>query len=92
MPDGAGSIFTATLKGGEQAAKQVLKTVKLFSHLVNIGESRSLLAHPATTTHRTLSEATRERLGITPGTLRISIGLEDEADLIADLESALHGL
>lgn len=92
MPDGAGSIFTATLKGGEQAAKQVLKTVKLFSHLVNIGESRSLLAHPATTTHRTLSEATRESFGITPGTLRISIGLEDEADLIADLDQALATL
>ncbi|MBN8535387.1 MAG: aminotransferase class I/II-fold pyridoxal phosphate-dependent enzyme [Rhizobiales bacterium] len=92
MPDGVGSIFTATLKGGENAAKQVLTSVKLFSHLVNIGESRSLLAHPATTTHRTLNEATREGLGITPGTLRISIGLEDEADLIADLDQALRGL
>jgi O-acetylhomoserine (thiol)-lyase len=92
MPDGVGSIFTATLKGGEQAAKKALTAVKLFSHLVNIGESRSLLAHPATTTHRTLNEATRESLGITPGTLRISIGLEDEADLIADLDQALRGL
>jgi O-acetylhomoserine/O-acetylserine sulfhydrylase-like pyridoxal-dependent enzyme len=92
MPDGVGSIFTATLKGGEDAAKAVLSRVNLFSHLVNIGESRSLLAHPATTTHRTLPAGTRAALGIEPGTLRISIGLEDEADLIADLDQALRGL
>lgn len=92
LPDGVGSIFTATLKGGETAARHVLGAVRLFSHLVNIGESRSLLAHPATTTHRTLSSDTRTSLGITPGSLRFSIGLEDEADLIADLDQALRGL
>jgi O-acetylhomoserine/O-acetylserine sulfhydrylase-like pyridoxal-dependent enzyme len=92
MPQGVGSIFTATLKGGEAAARHVLGAVRLFSHLVNIGESRSLLAHPATTTHRTLTAETRDSLGIQPGTLRISVGLEDETDLIADLDQALRGL
>jgi O-acetylhomoserine/O-acetylserine sulfhydrylase-like pyridoxal-dependent enzyme len=92
MPEGCGSIFTATLAGGEEAARRFLSGVKLFSHLVNIGEARSLVAHPATTTHRTLPEDVRRELGITPGTIRFSIGIEDEADLIVDLDQALAGL
>ena len=92
MPDGSGSIFTAKLKGGERAANAFLGRLTLFSHLVNIGETRSLVAHPATTTHRTLPEATRRALGIESGTIRFSIGIEDCDDLLADLESALRGL
>lgn len=92
MPDGCGSIFTATLAGGEGAARRFLSGLTLFSHLVNIGETRSLVAHPATTTHRNLPEAVRRELGIAPGTIRFSIGIEDEADLLADLDQALAGL
>jgi O-acetylhomoserine/O-acetylserine sulfhydrylase-like pyridoxal-dependent enzyme len=92
MPKGCGSIFTATLAGGEPAARRFLGALTLFSHLVNIGESRSLVAHPATTTHRTLPADVRERLDIHPGTIRFSVGIEDEADLIADLEQALAAL
>ena len=88
-PDGAGSIFVATLKGGEAAAKKALAKVKLFSHLVNIGETRSLIAHPASTTHRQVLKSDRDLLGITQASLRFSIGIEDAEDLLADLEQAL---
>jgi O-acetylhomoserine (thiol)-lyase len=88
-PDGVGSVFTVTLAGGEPAARAALTRLKLFSHLVNIGETRSLVAHPASTTHRTLTEAERAAFGITPGTLRLSVGLEDVADLIGDWDQAL---
>lgn len=91
MPNGVGSIFAATLKGGEEAARAFVGRLKLFSHLVNIGEARSLVAHPATTTHRTLGEADRARLGISAGTVRLSIGIEDPDDLIDDLGQALAG-
>lgn len=89
LPDGVGSIFTATLAGGQEAAGEFLRRVKLFSHLVNVGEARSLVAHPATTTHRTMAEAERAKQGITGGTIRFSVGIEDEADLLADLDQAL---
>ncbi|MGL5363420.1 MAG: PLP-dependent transferase, partial [Bosea sp. (in: a-proteobacteria)] len=88
-PNGLGSVFQVTLKGGEAAANAALSRLKLFSHLVNIGETRSLVAHPATTTHRNASPELRAALGIAGGTLRLSIGLEDEADLVADLAQAL---
>jgi O-acetylhomoserine/O-acetylserine sulfhydrylase-like pyridoxal-dependent enzyme len=88
-PDGVGSVFTVTLNEGEAAARSVLGRLKLFSHLVNIGETRSLVSHPASTTHRTLRPDERAALGITAGTLRLSVGLEDVQDLIADWEQAL---
>ncbi|MBV9518831.1 MAG: O-acetylhomoserine aminocarboxypropyltransferase/cysteine synthase [Hyphomicrobiales bacterium] len=87
-PDGLGSIFMITLKSAEKA-KQVLTRVNLFSHLVNLGETRSLIAHPASTTHRSLSPRERASFGITDATLRLSIGIEDAPDLIADLAQAL---
>jgi O-acetylhomoserine (thiol)-lyase len=89
MPDGLGSIHTVTLKGGRDAAARVTSKLKLFSHLVNVGEVKSLVAHPATTTHRNVDQATRDTLGISEGTLRLSVGLEDIEDLIADFEQAL---
>jgi O-acetylhomoserine/O-acetylserine sulfhydrylase-like pyridoxal-dependent enzyme len=88
-PDGVGSIFTVTLKGGEAAARGALKKLKLFSHLVNIGETRSLVSHPSSTTHKTLTDTERAAFGIEPGTLRLSVGLEDVDDLIADWDQAL---
>lgn len=88
-PDGLGSIFMITLKGGEPAARTALKQLRLFSHLVNIGETKSLVSHPASTTHRTLTADERIAFGISGGTLRISVGLEDIADLTADWDQAL---
>lgn len=90
-PDGMGGVFMLTLKGGKEAARQVLTRLKLFSHLVNIGETRSLVAHPASTTHRNAAPELRRELGITEGTLRLSVGLEDVEDLIADFDQALAG-
>lgn len=87
-PDGVGSIFMATLKGGGEAASRALSRFKLFSHLVNLGETRSLVAHPASTTHRQLTPDERKALGISDGTLRFSIGLENAEDLISDLDHA----
>jgi O-acetylhomoserine (thiol)-lyase len=89
-PNGVGSVFAITLKGGQAAAENCLSRLKLFSHLVNVGETRSLVAHPASTTHRNASAEMRASLGIGPGTLRLSIGLEDVADLLADLDQALN--
>jgi len=89
LPDGVGSVQTATLAGGLEAARRVTSKLRLFSHLVNVGEVKSLVAHPATTTHRNVDAATRAQLGIGAGTLRLSVGLEDIEDLIADWEQAL---
>lgn len=88
-PNGAGSIFLVTLEGGLDAARAALSRLKLFSHLVNIGETRSLVAHPASTTHRQLSPDERRQYGIGEGTLRLSVGIESVEDLIVDLEQAL---
>jgi O-acetylhomoserine (thiol)-lyase len=88
-PMGSGAIFTITLKGGEAAVRQALPRFKIVSHLVNIGESHTLVAHPASTTHRTLTKEHRAMLGITDGTLRLSIGLEAADDIITDFTQAL---
>jgi O-acetylhomoserine/O-acetylserine sulfhydrylase-like pyridoxal-dependent enzyme len=87
-PDGMGAIFMVTLTSAE-AAKEAVTRVKLFSHLVNIGEAKSLIAHPASTTHSSLTPAERASFGITDATLRLSIGIEDAPDLIEDLAQAL---
>lgn len=91
-PNGAGSIFLATLEGGLDTARHVLSRLKRFSHLVNIGETRSLVAHPASTTHRQLPAEERLQYGIAQGTLRLSIGIENVEDLIADLDQALPAI
>jgi O-acetylhomoserine (thiol)-lyase len=90
-PDGMGAVFTVTLKGGRAAAAQCIARLKLFSHLVNVGETRSLVAHPESTTHRNTPADIRAVLGIVAGTLRLSIGIENSDDLIADLDQALTG-
>jgi O-acetylhomoserine/O-acetylserine sulfhydrylase-like pyridoxal-dependent enzyme len=89
LPDGMGSVHALTLKGGLDAARRATSRLRLFSLLVNVGEARSLVAHPATTTHRNVDAATRAGLRIDGGTLRLSVGLEDPTDLIADWEQAL---
>ncbi|MEI7806521.1 MAG: O-acetylhomoserine aminocarboxypropyltransferase [Hyphomicrobiales bacterium] len=88
-PKGAGAVFTFGLKGGYDAGVKLVSNVKLFSHLANIGDTRSLIIHPASTTHRQLSDAQKVQAGAGPDVVRLSIGLEDPADIIADLEQAL---
>lgn len=88
-PNGAGAVFTFGLKGGYDAGVKLVENTKLFSHLANIGDVRSLIIHPASTTHRQLSDDAKELAGAGPDVIRLSIGIEDAADLIADLDAAL---
>ena len=88
-PKGAGSVFTFGLKGGYEAGLKLVNGVKLFSHLANIGDTRSLIIHPASTTHRQLSDEDRAKAGAGNDVVRLSIGIEDVTDIIADLEQAL---
>jgi len=89
MPKGAGAVFTFGVKGGYEAGIKLVESVRLFSHLANIGDTRSLILHPASTTHRQLSDEQRLAAGAGPDVVRLSIGLETSADLIADLDQAL---
>jgi len=88
-PKGAGSVFTFGLKGGYEAGVKLVNNVKLFSHLANLGDTRSLIIHPASTTHRQLSDEDRARAGAGNDVIRLSIGIEDVADIIADLDQAM---
>jgi O-acetylhomoserine (thiol)-lyase len=89
-PSGAGSVFTFGLKDGYEAGLKLVNSVRLFSHLANIGDTRSLIIHPASTTHRQLSDEDRAKAGAGNDVVRLSIGIEDMADIIADLEQALE--
>jgi O-acetylhomoserine (thiol)-lyase len=89
VPNGAGAVFTFGLKGGYEAGVKLVSNVGLFSHLANIGDTRSLIIHPASTTHRQLTDAQKVQAGAGPDVVRLSIGLEDKEDLIADLEQGL---
>jgi O-acetylhomoserine (thiol)-lyase len=88
-PKGAGAVFTFGVKGGYEAGVKIVAGVQLFSHLANIGDTRSLIIHPASTTHRQLTDAQRTAAGAGSEVVRLSIGLEDAADIIADLDQAL---
>ena len=88
-PKGAGAVFTFGLKGGYEAGKTFVESLKLFSHLANIGDTRSLVIHPASTTHRQLTEDQQTAAGAGPDVVRLSIGIEDSSDIIADLDQAL---
>ncbi len=89
-PKGAGAVFTFGLKGGYEAGVKFVEALEMFSHLANIGDTRSLVIHPASTTHRQLSDEQKIAAGAGPDTVRLSIGIEDPADIIADLEQALE--
>ena len=89
-PKGAGAVFTFGLKGGYDAGVKLVNSVKLFSHLANIGDVRSLVIHPASTTHSQLSDADKISAGAGPDVVRISVGIEDATDLKADLDQALR--
>ena len=90
-PKGAGSVFTFGLKGGYEAGLKMVNGVQLFTHLANIGDTRSLIIHPASTTHRQLSDEDRAKAGAGNDVVRLSIGIEDVADIIADLDQAMAG-
>ena len=89
FPNGAGSIFTFDIKGGKKEAHRFIDSLKIFSLLANVADVKSLVIHPATTTHSQLSEQELTEQGITPGTIRLSIGIEHIDDLLADIEQAL---
>jgi O-acetylhomoserine (thiol)-lyase len=89
LPKGAGAVFAFGVKGGYEAGIRLVESVRLFSHLANIGDTRSLILHPASTTHRQLTEEQRVAAGAGPDVIRLSIGLETAADLMADLDQAL---
>ncbi|MGL4324527.1 MAG: O-acetylhomoserine aminocarboxypropyltransferase [Beijerinckiaceae bacterium] len=89
VPKGAGAVFTIGLKGGYDAGVKLVTNLKLFSHLANIGDTRSLVIHPASTTHRQISDEQKIKSGAGPDVVRLSIGIEDVADIIADLDQAL---
>jgi len=89
LPKGAGAVFTFGVKGGYEAGVKLVENVRLFSHLANIGDTRSLILHPASTTHRQLTDAQRAAAGAGDDVIRLSIGLETAEDLIRDLDQAL---
>ncbi len=89
-PKGAGSVFTFGVKGGYEAGMGLVNSVKLISHLANIGDTRSLIIHPASTTHRQLEDADRAAAGASNDTVRLSIGIESVDDIIADLDRGLE--
>jgi O-acetylhomoserine (thiol)-lyase len=86
LPGGPGAVFCFDLAGGRSAGVRFIEHLNLFSHLANVGDAKSLVIHPATTTHRQLSDEELQAAGIGPGTIRLSIGIEDASDLIWDLE------
>jgi len=90
MPRGSSSVFSFTLSGGRLAGRKFIEALKVFSHLANVGDAKSLVIHPASTTHFRMSDAALAAAGIHPGTIRLSIGLEDADDLIEDLKPGLH--
>ncbi len=89
LPKGAGSVFTFGVKGGYEAGIKLVESVELLSHLANIGDTRSLIIHPASTTHRQLSDEQKIAAGAGPDVVRISVGLEDPKDIIRDLDRGL---
>lgn len=91
LEHGYGGVVVFGVKGGAEAGRKVIESVKLFSHLANVGDAKSLIIHPASTTHSQLSEEELVRAGIGPDFIRLSVGIEDIGDIIADLDQALLG-
>jgi O-acetylhomoserine (thiol)-lyase len=89
LPRGAGAVFSFDCAGGRDGGQDLIRSLTLWSHLANVGDAKSLIIHPASTTHRQLSDPELEAAGIRPGTIRLSVGTESIDDLIWDLEQAL---
>lgn len=90
LPKGAGAIFTFGIKGGVESGKRFIEKLEIFSHLANVADAKSLVIHPASTTHAQLSEEDQRAAGVTPDMIRLSVGIEDVEDLIEDLDQALN--
>jgi O-acetylhomoserine (thiol)-lyase len=90
LPEGPGAVFAFGVKGGRAAGSTFIESCRLASHLANIGDSRTLIIHPASTTHGQLSDDALDAGGISADLVRISVGLEDATDICADLDQALH--
>jgi O-acetylhomoserine (thiol)-lyase len=90
LPEGAGGIFTFGLRGGREAGRAFIEGLELWSHLANVGDAKSLVIHPASTTHQQLSDDEMRASGVTPEMVRLSVGLEDPEDLLWDLENGLR--
>ena len=88
-PNGTGAVFTFGLKGGYDAGVKLVNEVNLFSHLANIGDAKSLIIHPSSTTHSQLTDEQQELAGASKDVVRLSVGIEDISDIISDLEQAL---
>jgi O-acetylhomoserine (thiol)-lyase len=89
LPRGAGAVFSFDCVGRRAAGQDLIRAVTLWSHLANVGDAKSLIIHPASTTHRQLSDAELEAAGVRPGTIRLSVGTESVDDLIWDLDQGL---
>jgi O-acetylhomoserine (thiol)-lyase len=89
LPRGCGAVFSFGLKGGRAAGRRFIETVRIVSHLANVGDAKSLVIHPASTTHHRMDARALQAAGITEGTIRLSVGLEDADDLINDLGQAI---
>ena len=89
LENGFGAMLTFGVKGGKQAGIEFIESLKLFSHLANVGDAKSLAIHPASTTHQQLSTAEQRKSGVLPDMIRLSIGIESVQDLIADIDQAL---
>jgi O-acetylhomoserine (thiol)-lyase len=90
LPNGAGGLLGFGIRGGREAGRRFIDSVKLASHLANIGDAKTLVIHPASTTHQQLTEAEQRAAGVSPEYVRLSVGIEDVADILADLEQALR--
>ena len=90
LPKGHGSLIGFGIKGGKETAVKFIESLELFSHLANIGDAKSLVIHPATTTHEQLTEEEQADAGVTPDFIRLSVGIEDIDDIIADINQALE--
>ena len=90
LPNGCGAVFSFNLAGTRAQGRKFIETLKIFSHLANVGDAKSLVIHPASTTHFRMSTMELAKAGITEGTIRLSIGLENPDDLIEDLSRALY--
>jgi O-acetylhomoserine (thiol)-lyase len=89
MPKGAGAVFSFGIQGGYDAGKKFVDSLKMFSHLANVGDARSLVIHPASTTHQQLSPEQQAAAGVEPDMIRLSVGLEDIEDILWDVDQAL---
>lgn len=90
LPRGAGAILSFGIAGGAAAGRKFVEGVELFSHLANVGDARSLIIHPATTTHSQLTETEQAATGVTPDLIRLSVGIEGIDDILADLDTGFR--